>query len=278
MFTIRSSRFKVPGSLLRSSSYGGQARFNVQRSAFSLQLSVLAALFLAAAVSPRTAADDVTTRLRESLRSTALQLRDAQNQIANLQGAQADSDAKNKALTDQLALIKKHSTDDKAAADAAIAGLTAKAADQAAEIEKLTKSLGNWKVACTQTATAASTLRAECDKLTDANIVFQRRVDYLEGRNVALFKLGNEILGRYEDFSLGNALAEKEPFVGVTRTKLENLVQDYQDKLLDQKATPAPFGIWIKYFSFFKLWAAPRKKKQGGPRGARRGFQYHADY
>jgi hypothetical protein len=188
---------------------------------------------------PRAAADDdATTRLRETLRSTALQLRDAQNQIANLQGAQADSDAKNKALTDQLALLKKHSTDDKTVADNAIAGLAAKAADQAAEIEKLRKSLGDWKVACVQSATAASALRAECDKLSEANIVFQRRVDYLEGKNVALFNLGNEILGRYEDFSLGNALSAKEPFIGVTRIKLENLVQDYQDKLLDQKATP----------------------------------------
>jgi len=201
---------------------------------------MFAALLLSGGV-PRAAADDATeARLRETLRSTALQLRDAQNQIANLQGAQADSDAKNKALADQLALLKKHSTDDKTVADNAIAGLTAKAAEQAAEIEKLSKSLANWKVACVQSATAATTLRAECDKLSDANIVFQRRVDYLEGKNVALFKLGNEILGRYEDFSLGNALSEKEPFIGVTRTKLENLVQDYQDKLLDQRAAPAP--------------------------------------
>jgi chromosome segregation ATPase len=193
---------------------------------------------------PRAAADSSSdaaeARLRDTLRSTVLQLRDAQNQIATLQGAQADSDAKNKELADQLALLKKHSTDDKAMADNAIAGLTAKAADQGAEIEKLRKSLGNWKMACVQTATAASTLRAQCDKLSDENIVFQRRVDYLEAKNVALFNLGNEILGRYEDFSLGNALTAKEPFVGVTRTKLENLVQDYQDKLLDQKAAPAP--------------------------------------
>jgi hypothetical protein len=196
------------------------------------------ALLLSGGV-PRAAADDATeTRLRETLRSTALQLRDAQNLISTLQSAQADSDAKNKALTDQLALIKKHSADDKAVSDNAVAALTAKATDQAAEIEKLRKSLGDWKVACVQSATAASTLRAECNKLSDANIVFQRRVDYLEGKNVELFKLGNEILGRYEDFSLGNALSAKEPFVGVTRTKLENLVQDYQDKLLDQKATP----------------------------------------
>jgi hypothetical protein len=68
--------------------------------------------------------------------------------------------------------------------------------------------------------------------------VLQRRVAYLETKNVQLFTLGNEILSRYENFSLGNAISAKEPFVGVTRVKLENLVQDYSDKLLDERATP----------------------------------------
>ena len=193
---------------------------------------------------PRAAADSSSdaaeTRLRETLRSTMLQLRDAQNQIATLQGAQADSDAKNKALTDQLALLKKHATDDKAVADTAIAGLTAKAADQGTEIEKLKEVLGKWQAAYRQSHDDAGVAEAERAKLADDKLVLQRRVDYLEAKNVALFSLGNEILGRYQDFSLGNALTAKEPFVGVTRVKLENLIQDYQDKLLDQKATPAP--------------------------------------
>jgi chromosome segregation ATPase len=192
---------------------------------------------------PRAAADassDAETRLRDTLRSTMLQLRDAQNQIATLQGTQADSDAKNKELTDQLALLKKHSIDDKAAADTTIGALTAKAADQGAEIAKIKDLLGKWQAAYRQVRDDAGVAEAERAKLADDKLVLQRRVDYLEAKNVALFSLGNEILGRYEDFSLGNALSEKEPFIGVTRVKLENLVQDYQDKLLDQRATPAP--------------------------------------
>jgi hypothetical protein len=52
-----------------------------------------------------------------------------------------------------------------------------------------------------------------------------------------LYKLGNEILTRYEKFGLGEALQAKEPFVGVSRVKLQALVQDYKDKLLDQAIT-----------------------------------------
>jgi hypothetical protein len=204
-----------------------------------LFLALLSALLLSGA--SRAAADapsDAETRLRETLRSTMLQLRDAQNQIATFQGAQAESDEKNKALTDQIALLKKHSSDDKAVADAAIAGLTAKVTDQGAEIAKLKEVLGKWQAAYRQVHDDAGVAEAERSKLADDKLVLERRVTYLETKNVELFKLGNEILGRYEDFSLGNALSAKEPFVGITRVKLENLVQDYQDKLLDQKATP----------------------------------------
>ncbi len=208
----------------------------------SRNLSFLPALGLLALLLGGTlrAADssDAEAHLRETLRNTVLQLRDAQNQLATLQTAQAESDQNNKALTDQITLLKKHSADDKAAADKAIAGLEARIADQNTEIAQFKESLEKWKAAYGQAADVARSEQAQRTKLADDNLVFQRRVTYLENKNVALFNLGNEILTRYEQFSLGNALAAKEPFVGVTRTKLENLVQDYQDKLLDQKARP----------------------------------------
>ncbi len=60
-------------------------------------------------------------------------------------------------------------------------------------------------------------------------------MDDQQRKNDALFAIGNEILSRYENFGLGNALANKEPFVGVTRVKFQNLIQSYQDKLIEQK-------------------------------------------
>jgi hypothetical protein len=46
--------------------------------------------------------------------------------------------------------------------------------------------------------------------------------------------MGSEILTRYEKFGLGEAIGAKEPFTGLTRVKLQELVQDYKDKLLNQ--------------------------------------------
>jgi hypothetical protein len=47
--------------------------------------------------------------------------------------------------------------------------------------------------------------------------------------------LGKEILERYEKFGLGTALTAREPFVGTTRVRLQNLVQEYSDKLSEQR-------------------------------------------
>jgi hypothetical protein len=53
-----------------------------------------------------------------------------------------------------------------------------------------------------------------------------------------LFTVGEEILNRYSKFGFGEALAAREPFTGLTRTKLETLVQGYQDRLLDNVIKP----------------------------------------
>ena len=49
-----------------------------------------------------------------------------------------------------------------------------------------------------------------------------------------MFRLANEVLDRYAQFGLGTAISAREPFVGITKVKFQNLVQDYQTKLTDQ--------------------------------------------
>jgi hypothetical protein len=235
----RSGSFAVPSVALAKDGHSPVRRNFSEGGPFSLLRPSFVISFLLICSVPRAIADDATeTRLRETLRSTVLQLRDAQNQMATLQNSQAESDQKNKELTDQVALLKKHSIEDKSIADNTIAGLETKAAAQDAEIAKLLDALEKWKADDRQFHDTAGVAEAERAKLAEDNFVLQRRVAYLETKNVQLFTLGNEILSRYENFSLGNAISAKEPFVGVTRVKLENLVQDYSDKLLDQRAAP----------------------------------------
>ena len=184
------------------------------------------------------------TRLREALRDTTVQLRDAQNQVVTLQAAkdQADKDntdltAKVDALTTQLAALTKQSADDKAASDKSIADLNAQVADLTGQIGRLNDSLAEWKNAYNQESQLATTTEAARAKLAVEAALLQRIVDDRELKNLELYKTGVEILTRYEKFGLGDAIGAKEPFVGLSRVKLENLVQDYKDKLLNQTVT-----------------------------------------
>lgn len=169
----------------------------------------------------------VETKLREQLRATLLQLRALQNEKATLQAQSTENEEKVRTLTAQVASLTKQ------AADAEKAN-----ADQATEIAKYKEALDKWKVAYQQASDVATAKEAERAKLSEKSILLDRRVADLQTRNDALFRLGNEILRRYERFSLGDALAAKEPFTGLTRVKLENLVQNYDDKLAEQKARP----------------------------------------
>ena len=79
---------------------------------------------------------------------------------------------------------------------------------------------------------------AERAKLAADVIVLNRTTADQKTKNAEMFKLGREILLRYEKFGLGDVIGAKEPFVGTARVKLETYVQDFQDKLTDQKIKP----------------------------------------
>lgn len=173
-------------------------------------------------------------RLRGMLRSTMLQLRDAQNQVATLQSAQTENDKEKKALSDRLDELTKQAAADKDSSTKTIADLNAKVADQNAFLTQLKDALEKWQATYNQAVTVANTKEAQRAKLESQVIVLQRRIDDAETKNLALYQIGKEVLGRYEKFGLGTAITAREPFVGITRVKLENLVQDYSDKLNDQ--------------------------------------------
>jgi hypothetical protein len=187
------------------------------------------------------AADQTTSpeeRLRGMLRTTMLQLREAQNQNAVLQTAKAEAEKGKQEVSDRLEALTKQAAADKDAATKTVSDLNAKLADQNTQLAQDKDALEKWQQGYKQAAELATTKEAQRAKLASQVIVLQRRVEDDERKNAELYSLGKEILNRYEKFGLGTALTAREPFVGVTRVKLENLVQDYSDKLTDQQIKP----------------------------------------
>jgi hypothetical protein len=177
-------------------------------------------------------------RLRELLRNTMLQLRTAEADRDALQNAKAEDEKQKKALEDQVAALTENARTDKEAADKTIADLNTKTIQQEAEIAQLKDALAKWKESQKQAVDLIGTKEAQRAKLAGENILLQRRVDDYHTKNLALYKVGTEVLDRYEKFGLGDALTAREPFVGLTRVRFQNLVQDYQDKLSEQKIKP----------------------------------------
>jgi hypothetical protein len=185
-------------------------------------------------------------RLREALRSTTLQLRTAEADKATIQATleslKAESEQQKTALTEKADTLVKQIKADKEVSDKTIGTLSNQVSKQEEEIltlkqnlNLLLESLEKWKAGYAKVSDIARGKEAERAKLAIDLARLQSKLEDAETKNISLYKTGNEILSRYEKFGLGEALTAQEPFVGTTRVKMENLVQDYQDKLSADK-------------------------------------------
>lgn len=179
-------------------------------------------------------------KMREALRNTMLQLRTAETERANLQTANTELTEKLKEAEAKITALGKQLADDKTAADKATAELTDKLAARDGDIVQLKESLAKWKASHEQILAIARTKEAERAKFEAKSISLDRIVADQQRKNDAMYKLGTEVLGRYEKFDMGDALFSRGQFIGITRVKFENLMQDYADKLTDAKIKPTP--------------------------------------
>jgi chromosome segregation ATPase len=199
----------------------------------------LTALLLPSAVS---AQEDGEARLREALKNVTLQLRTAQGETANAQAEAIAAEQKTKILEAKLAELEKRnaalakqSNDDKAASEKTIAGLSNRLAEREKRLVDYIAALEKWKAAYQAAAEAAKKNEAAGEQLAGEVTVLKRTIADRERKNIALFNVSNEILERYENYAVGKSLAAKEPFIGNARVTIENQVQGYQDKILDNR-------------------------------------------
>ncbi len=211
---------------------------------FLLAVSVLiaAAVHGAGATDP---AAEANKKLRESLRNTMIQLRTVETEKATLQAAQAELEQKNRDQEEKIKGLEKKAADlirqsatDKAAAEKKEGELATSIVTRDLEIARQSESLKKWKDYQVKAEELVKKLSAERASKTSEAIVLQRRVDDQQRKNAEMYQIGTEVLNRYANFGIGTALTAREPFVGTTRVKLQNLFQDYADKLADARIKP----------------------------------------
>ena len=198
--------------------------------------ALFATLFFAVAA-PLAAqnAPSVESRLREQIKSLAGQLKTAETEKLALQADRAALEEKAKKSGEAVVNLGKElaTETDKAKKDGErmrgeIAAKDAEIAQTKAELVKAIE-FGS------KAAHLAKKTEGERDKLAAEATQLKRVVADQRAKNGKMFEIGNEILTRYEKFGFGTAITSREPFVGITRARMETLIEEYGGKLAEHR-------------------------------------------
>jgi chromosome segregation ATPase len=143
------------------------------------------------------------------------------------------------AAKSELAAVKKERDALKAqTGTAAAAAAQSVAAKQAAE-----KSLDQYKQRLTElvarfreTATTLKDVESDRSKLQNDLKERASAYDKCAEDNLGLFEINDDLLNRYEHVGLFTKVSAAEPFTKITRTRIENLVDEYRARALELRA------------------------------------------
>ena len=172
-------------------------------------------------------------RLREKLRDLTNQLAAAQGDLGGTQAQATAAAAERDAALSKVKELQQQFASAGQASDKTIKTLSAQVAAQASDLEKHKEALRGALAEGERLAKLLRELDTQKQALLQERGELQGKLADRERKNAALFMLSNEILTRYENYSLGKVLAAKEPFIGSARTKAEMLIQGYEDRIND---------------------------------------------
>lgn len=184
------------------------------------------------------------SRLREALRQTTQQLRALQDAQAGQQAALDEAKRQRDLLhqtVDQQALrlseleAKVPDPAEAARREAAIAQLRQDFVAMQADNAALLQALKQWQAAYQEAADVARAKEGERRTLEGQVAWASQTLSLCEAKNDKLLAVANDILDLYQsqDF-ISVWRGSYEPILGLRKVELQNIVQDYQDRILDQ--------------------------------------------
>jgi hypothetical protein len=187
------------------------------------------------AASPARAQDTAESRLREMLRQTTIQLRALQDGQAALTAQLDQAKQERDALKQQLDAVKNAPP----VPDPQVAQLRDAVASLQQQNSALQSGLAKWQGSYQQAAEIARGKDSESRQLGGELKQQSSKLDVCATANGKLITLANDILHLYrsQDFR-SLLLGSYEPLLGFKKVQLENLVQDYEDKIDDQHWDP----------------------------------------
>ncbi|GGB95553.1 hypothetical protein GCM10007205_00980 [Oxalicibacterium flavum] len=173
-------------------------------------------------------------RLRAQLRITTSQLQQAQNELAVLKGggsAVAGVGAAPTAPAGDTEKLKK----ELARSQAAERHAKASGERQRTELTKANEQLAQYKHAHDELVKLARSSEAERQRLSREEAARIAAVAQCEEKNARLYSVSQDILRAYETMDASTLLRGRQPFADESRVKLEQIAQEYGDKLYEGK-------------------------------------------
>jgi chromosome segregation ATPase len=122
-----------------------------------------------------------------------------------------------------------------ATAAAAVAQLNASKESAEKNLELYKQRMNELVSRFRETATTLKEVEADRSKLRqdlgERNAAFDKCAE----NNLQLYEITNDVLDRYEHVGLFTKTAAAEPFTRITRTRIENLVDDYRARALENR-------------------------------------------
>jgi DNA repair exonuclease SbcCD ATPase subunit len=218
--------------------------------AISLRAIAVLGLVVAAGTSAQAQDQSEEGRLRDALRRTTVDLRSAQDSQAALQTALDQAQRQRDQLQQQVTALTARLAQAPAAA-APVAPVAApqpspadeqlKAALDAARAQNdsLQAGLSHWQAAYQQAATLARQKDAESQQATTASQSAEQTLAICTTKNTRLTAVAEDILHLYRTQSFHSLLLSSyEPLLGLAQVRLDNVIQDNDDKIREQKYYP----------------------------------------
>jgi chromosome segregation ATPase len=143
----------------------------------------------------------------------------------------------------QLAALKKERDVLKAhagAPTAAMAQLAASKETAEKNLEQSKQRLTDLVTRFRETATNLRDVEADRTKLQGELKEKSSAYDKCAVDNLGLFEINKEILDRYEHVGMFTKVSAEEPFTRITRTRIDNLVDEYRTRALELRAAKSP--------------------------------------
>ncbi len=184
---------------------------------------------------------DVASREKQFLRRLQVMQQQMNEQNAALRKERDDLAAQLEAAQASVASLKEKSQKASGKAQGLEKSLQAQQSDNASLTQQLAEAQQALATLRQEHVNTLATLKAsEGDnrQFKAANAWQQRQIADCEHKNLLLYQANTELLEKYKNKNVWDALAQKEPFTGIEKVRIDNVLQEYRDKLAADRVKP----------------------------------------